>query len=138
MKKTLLILRGLPASGKSTFAKGLCERYPDLVRVCRDDLRNMRVPYWFPKQERLITSWEQNCARVALEHGYSVVLDATNLNNDFLDDMITYLKLNVSNTFEIKTKDFNTPLEECIRRDSLRENPVGEDVIRNMHKKYLK
>lgn len=33
-------------------------------------------------------------------------------------------------------KLFNTPVEECIRRDALRENPIGEKTIKEIHKKY--
>jgi predicted kinase len=33
--------------------------------------------------------------------------------------------------------DLDTPLEECIRRDALREKPVGEAVIRGMYERYL-
>ena len=36
----------------------------------------------------------------------------------------------------IEYKDFFTPLEVCIERDSKRENPIGEEVIRATHEKY--
>lgn len=73
----LLILKGLPASGKSTWAREHCEKNKDWVRVNRDDLRNMRGLYWLPKQEKLITKWEDACLISALESGYNVILDST-------------------------------------------------------------
>ena len=38
----LLVLQGIPASGKSTYARELVKNSGAWVRVNRDDLRNMR------------------------------------------------------------------------------------------------
>ena len=38
--------------------------------------------------------------------------------------------------YEIEFKDFFIPLEECIRRDAMRPNPIGEKVIRETWKRY--
>jgi hypothetical protein len=38
--------------------------------------------------------------------------------------------------YEIEFKDFFIPLEECIRRDAMRPNPIGEKVIRDTWRKY--
>ena len=40
--------------------------------------------------------------------------------------------------FTFEEKFFDTSVEECIKRDLDRKNPVGEAVIRSMYKKYLK
>lgn len=42
-------------------------------------------------------------------------------------------------TFEectIEYRDFFIPLEVCIERDSKRENPIGEEVIRKTYERY--
>ena len=39
---------------------------------------------------------------------------------------------------QFEEKFFDTDVEVCIKRDLGRKNPVGEAVIRSMHKKYLK
>ncbi len=133
----ILILRGLQASGKSTFAKEFVANNIDWVRVNRDDLRNMRGKYWIPEQERLITKWERDCVYAALCSGYNVILDATNLNSKFLKDFKQFFEKAVEGTI-IEEKFFEVPLEECIRRDSLRtEGKVGAEVIMNTYKKYL-
>lgn len=38
--------------------------------------------------------------------------------------------------FNLEYKDFFIPLEVCIERDSKRENPIGEEVIRKTYERY--
>ena len=139
----LLILQGLQGSGKSTFAKELCEKHPnEWVRVNRDDLRNMAGKYNVPKREDLITDWENMCIIETLKNKYNVIIDATNLNQARNEDRIKLIKKRLAKegyyfSFEVEYKQFDVPLEECIRRDALRPNPVGEQVIRNFHTKYF-
>ena len=74
----LLITRGLPASGKTTFARKL---QPQVVRVNRDDLRRML------HGQRLFTQWAegqvthaQRAAVEALLRAHAdVIVDDTNL-----------------------------------------------------------
>ena len=130
------ILKGLPASGKSTWAKYWCNRNKDWIRVNRDDLRNMRGEYWVPKQEKLITKWENSCIDIALSAGYNVILDATNLNDGRNKGREIELKEKFKD-IEIHYKTFDLPLDECIVRDLKRADSVGEKVIRGMYDTYL-
>ena len=41
IKQTILVLRGLPASGKSTYALEYVKLYPDYIRINRDKIREM-------------------------------------------------------------------------------------------------
>ena len=52
--RTILVLQGIPASGKSCFAKKWVEEYPEeRVRFNNDDIRNMLGKYWVPgKREK--------------------------------------------------------------------------------------
>lgn len=142
----LIICRGLPASGKSTFAKAWVLEDPEhRVRVNRDDIRRMLGPYWIPSREDLVTDLEKMSTIKALSRKYSVIIDATNFRSHWLD------AVNLAEMFPDKTwfglqvqvviKDFtDVSIETCIERDNLRskEEQVGEEVIRNMYNKYLK
>lgn len=130
------ILKGLPGSGKTTWAKNFCHENKDWIRVNRDDLRNMRGDYWIPKQEKLITEWENLSIIAALELGYNVVLDATNLNDDRTKHRINELKKDF-HELQHETIFFDVSLEECIKRDTKRENGVGEKVIKEMYERYF-
>lgn len=135
MEKGLIITQGLPASGKSTWAKEFVKANLSYVRVCRDDLRNMRGIYWLPEQEDMITEWEMNCVHDAIMAGKNVVVDATNFNRKAIDKFKTKAS-KFGMVFTIKA--FDTPLEECIKRDNERTvGKVGEKVIRDMYNKYL-
>ena len=136
----LIILKGLPGSGKSTWAKEYCKTDKNgisFVRVNRDDLRNMRGDYWIPNQENLITYWEDMCVTLSLQQGYGVVLDSTNLNDERTKKKIEKYKECVPDlTYEIKF--FDVPVEQCIKNDLKRFNSVGKDVILEMYEKHLK
>lgn len=50
------------------------------------------------------------------------------MNNAFKEGLDKYV---------VEIKDFtNVPLDVCLERDSKRENPIGEDVIRGIFNKY--
>lgn len=132
----VIFTQGLSGSGKSTWAKKFCKDNKDWVRVNRDDLRWMRGEYWVPKQEDLITAMEKQCVYLALTSGYNVIIDATNLNQKFFEDFKTYIRSFASDVI-IETKSFlDVPVEECIKRDASRPDPVGRKVIEDMAKRY--
>lgn len=132
----VIFTKGLPGSGKSTWSKKFCQKNTDYVRINRDELRHMRGKYWLPEQEQMITQWEYLSAVAALEHGYSVIVDATNLNPIHLSAFKEHL-LHWFEGLTIEEKFFDVPVEECCLRDSRRSEPVGVDVILRMYNKYL-
>lgn len=129
-------LKGLPGSGKSTWAKKFVEENKDWVIVNRDDLRNMRGLYWIPKQEDYITSLEIHAIQSALAHNLNVVVDATNLNTVSVEKLKSAARRIVSDV-EFETMTFDVTPEECIKRDLKRSNSVGSDVIWGMYEKYI-
>lgn len=132
----LIATRGLPASGKTTFARTL---QPSVVRVNRDDLRRML------HGERLFTQWAEAQVTTAqraqvealLRTRADVCVDDTNLRSRTLRD---WADLAARYGAEFEVHDFtDVPLEECLRRDAARpaEDRVGEAAIRRLHERYL-
>ena len=132
----LIATRGLPASGKTTFARRL---QPGVVRVNRDDLRRMM------HGERLFTQWAEGQVtkvqraqvEALLAARVSVCVDDTNLRSRTLRDWAE-LAQQYGAAFEVH--DFtDVPLEECLRRDAARPEAdrVGEAAIRRLHERYL-
>lgn len=129
----LLMLKGLPASGKTTYARELSD--DGWVRVNKDDLRAMlHNSKWSKNNEQQVLQLRDAIIENSFEAGKSVVVDDTNLASKHTDKLKQLAK-DFGATFE--TKFFDTPIDECIKRDLGRLNSVGEKVIRQMHKQFL-
>jgi predicted kinase len=134
MRKKLLILQGIPASGKSTWSRNFIKGKTDWFRVCRDDIRNMRGDYWIQEQERLIETMEDALVAYAMGQDLNVLVDATNLN----PKIISKWKTMASNfEYDIEFLMFYISLEEAIERDSKRDRQVGEEVIKRFYNQYI-
>lgn len=140
--KQLIICRGIPGSGKSTWAYSWVKESPTTrIRLNNDDIRRMFGPYWVPEREKLIHDTKYHTALSAMTLGYDIVVDNMNLNPKeikFWKDVVEGFNV-IQDGFKytIKFKDFfDVSLEECLDRDKRRENPVGEKAIRDIWKRY--
>lgn len=135
--KKVLILIGLPASGKSTYAKELLLENPGRwVRTNKDLLREMaHASYWSPKNERFIVKLRDEIILMALEAGKHVIIDDTNFGHH-----IEHIKELVKGKAKVEVNDsfLEVPVEECIRRDLERPRSVGKDVIMKMYNRYIR
>lgn len=135
----IILCRGIQGSGKSTWAKQWVLEDPEhRVRFNNDDIRNMLGKYWVPSREKIVTEIKKDFMINAMELGYDIVIDNMNLNSN----EVTYYKDLAASTsrlispYVVEFKDFFIPLEVCIERDSKRENPVGEEIIRATYERY--
>ncbi|MEJ2886927.1 AAA family ATPase [Actinomycetospora aeridis] len=139
---TLTLTRGLPASGKTTWARALvASRRPgSILRVNRDDLRRMMIDpaYSAPVDavERRISDVGWRLVRGALRDGVDVVVDATNLR---AGPARRWLALAEACGAGWHVEDVVTDLEECVRRDAARPDPqrVGEARLRDLAARFL-
>ena len=142
MNKKIILTRGIQGSGKSTWAKAWVAEDPEhRIRINNDDLRNMFGPYWVTSREDVVSHAKQTIVTYAMGKQYDIVVDNMNLNPkevQYWRNVVNYYNgyTKTGEHYEIEFKDFFTPLEECIRRDSARTNPIGEKVIRDTWKRY--
>ena len=132
----LIICRGIPASGKTFWAKQWVLEDPEhRVRINQDDIRLMLGKYWVSSREELVQHIQKEALIEALERGYDIVIDNTNLNKKVLD---FYRALVIDHgNHAIEYKDFfDTPLSVCIERDKNRDVQVSEKIIRNFYNNY--
>lgn len=134
---TLHITRGLPASGKTTWAKAWVAVNPAArARVNRDDYRAMMFDhpdYTWP-QESAVTEASRTAVKSLLAMGRDVVCDDMNLRPKYVREWARFARANGA---ELEVMEFPLSLEESIERDAVRANSVGADVIRKMGQKYL-
>lgn len=139
-ERKLIICRGIQGSGKSTWAKQWGHEDPEhRVRFNNDDVRNMLGDYWVPSREKLVTEAKANMITFALITGYDVVVDNMNLNpkeDTWIRTLCTNIEKDKGIHIDIEYKDFFIPVEECIRRDAMRPNPIGEKVIKDTWRRY--
>lgn len=149
MIKKLILTRGIQGSGKSTWAKAWIAEDPEhRIRVNNDDIRNMLGSYWIPEREILVSEIKKQTVLNAMRLNYDIVVDNMNLNPKevkYWEDIVkNYNELinttisgdSVKYEYEIEFKDFFIPVEECIRRDAMRPNPIGEKVIKETWNRY--
>ena len=131
------MLVGLPASGKSTYAKSIVAKDPsNWVRVNNDDLRAMmNGSVWSQDYEKMITDARNYLIRDALKRGKNVIIDNLNLNRRHFDEVCKIAK-SVNTDVQVFEKAFYIELEEAVARDSKREGKaqVGEVVIKKWWK----
>ena len=128
------MLSGLPASGKSTRAKEICEKSGNTYRLNRDLLRKMlHNDKWSGKNEGVTIRIETEMAISLLKSGKNVVIDDTNLS-DYHKALWRRVAEDTHSSFE--HIEIDTPWIECVLRDEQRLDSVGKHVIKNMALRY--
>jgi predicted kinase len=136
-KNKIILILGLPGSGKSYWAKQYQAEHPDTVRVNKDELRAMMHNSVFSKgRENAVLAVRDFIVEQALQSGKDVLVDDTNLYHKHLTKM---QEIAAKHNAVVEIKDFtHVPLDQCISQDLKRLNSVGEKVIRQMYNQYLK
>lgn len=121
---TMYILRGLPASGKSTWRKE-----SKLPYVNKDEIRKT-----FPQlSERNVHALMLENLRTLCNDQKDVVIDNTNFNTSAVNQ---YKSIAQEFGYDVRIKIFDAPVRECMYRDNLRkfngESYVGSSVIWRM------
>jgi len=126
----LIICRGLPASGKSTWAKAeVAKLAPKPAIVVNRDTLRLQNP---GRGEGFIRTLRDDLIEEHLMLGYIVISDDTNLIHSTFNGLVELAKRCVA-SFQVK--DFtDVSVEECIKRDAARPASVGAAVIRRFAK----
>ena len=133
----VILMKGLPGSGKSTRALDLLGRHPERYkRINRDSLREMQDGGKHSRgREKMIRRTELRLACFFLEEGYSVIVDDCNLSPSA---QAMWRGLAEKQQIALEIIDLtDAPIETCIERDLARSRSVGERVIRQMHRQFI-
>lgn len=140
--KTVYILKGLPASGKSTWSKKTIAENPNAYkRINKDDLRAMLDNnHWSKGNEKYVVRVRDLLILEALKDGKHVISDDTNLHPKHevrIRELVKKYSKDTGEQVKVEVKFFEVSVEECIKRDLGRQRSVGERVIRSMHKAFI-
>lgn len=141
MQLTAYITVGLPASGKSTWAREHAAQNPDTVIVNNDTIRaeymdRAKITKWTPQVEEYVRTQRELAISTAKFKHQNVVVDNTHMNLKTRRQTVEFCQ-NLG--FEVELVDFqHVSVEECVQRDAQREGraQVGEKVIRDMYRKF--
>jgi predicted kinase len=131
---TITLCRGLPASGKSTWAKQQVEESNgQIVRVNMDDIRAMVGLPYSKDAEAIALDIQDKAILAAVKAGKDVIVDNTHIEKN----MPKRIKRLFDGEVLFKVQDFShITTEDCITNDWSRaidgERSVGETVIRKM------
>jgi predicted kinase len=136
----LIITRGLPGSGKTTYARNwVAADREHRARVNRDDIRSMLDEGEFVKgiTEPRILAARDALILGLLGRGLDVICDDTNLPQRTARDLAR-LAIRARAGFSVVDLT-DVPWAECITRDAARSDkkPVGGAVIKDMHERFL-
>ena len=137
MSQFLAIIRGAPASGKTTIAKEFRNYKERIVWLKVDNFKDFFTEEASLKEQKYV----DECALVSLEYllksGFSVVMEKI-----FFDTFIIPKAVNVAKKYNVKTKVFQIkcPLNILLDRDKSRpgikegcRKPLGDELIKKLH-----
>jgi predicted kinase len=124
----LIMLIGLPGSGKSTYAKQYLDDHIENTVWCSSDgiRKELYGDENIQGNPQTVFEHLHNKVGMYLHRGYNVIYDATNVTRKNRRGVIN--KFN--NIADIEAHIVWAPFEECVARDNERVKKVGEDVIR--------
>ena len=133
--KELIMLIGLPGSGKSTWAKKYKEENENVIIVSSDAIRE-ELGLENTKEDNKICFDEVEKRTIkGMKNGFKVIVDATNLN---YKKRMEFLKRVCPRGEEILSTAvvIATSYKTCLKRNSERDRVVPEDVIKRMRENF--
>lgn len=133
MTNRIIVMCGLPGSGKSTYLSKIRHQAQTVV-ICPDDYREaLTGRKFFAPAEEAVWSAVKVTVRVLAKNGYNVYIDATNTS---VGQRAQWIKIAQELYVLAKCIVFKTSIEECKERNSKREFPVPDDIIDRMYAKF--
>lgn len=132
-RPSLILLVGIPGSGKTTYAEKYIQEHNNAIHLSSDKIR---AELWGNEatqgDNNEVFSLMQSRAIDALNNGQSVVYDATNITRKDR----SYIIALCPKFAKIECHIIWASIETCIERDANRKRTVGKKVIDRMLKRF--
>lgn len=131
----ILILVGVPGSGKSTFAKYFLRTEENWMRLCRDDFRMMQFSQsnLSRYEEDRVTEMIDASIELLLRKRTNVLIDATNCKAEYMNHYISKFNHLADISFKVFDIDAATVAQRCEKR----YNETGKFIPEKNQKRYL-
>jgi len=131
----IILLVGVPGSGKSTWAKKYVEDSENhTIRVNNDELREMMNTVLYDwRNESLIADVVRDTVVNGLLRGWNVIIDNMNISKKHYN---YWKKFADSQGYEVEVRIFDPGLDICIERDKLRSRTIGEERIKEIYAQF--
>lgn len=116
MKKTMILMMGFPASGKSTYAEEIIDKNPNIFTLINGDApeNNTKV-----KMKKNILK--------AVNDNQNIIIDATNVSIEKRDEHLHLVKSNIN--YQTVIIYIMTPMDASMKRNEFRAQQTGEKAI---------
>ncbi|MCP2330743.1 AAA family ATPase [Actinoalloteichus caeruleus] len=138
MSQVIIATRGLPGSGKTTWAEWvalqLATHGASVLSISRDEVR-AALGVTHGEAEARVTRIQHSRIREALDFGMEVIIVHDTLLTERAERALRRLA-DAGGARLLISSFLHVPLATCIARDALRAAPVGADVIRRMWRSW--
>jgi predicted kinase len=134
----LIMLVGIPGSGKSTWASQFQTVHPDYCLVSTDQIRAKLYGdeavqgNWYQVWQQVRTQWQIGIDSIRQGTRAGVIYDATNARRRYRRQAIASARMLGFDTLTLVW--FDVPLEVCLKRNQQRSRRVPPQVIVKMHR----
>jgi predicted kinase len=130
--QTVIILRGAPGCGKTTWASKYCDKHNTFITLSIDALKDAYKQYESDIVDKYFKKLEFLLLRQALDNDLDVIIDDENFSTAriemFIEIVNKYIKAKAEKGQYVEVncyiKDFKTPLHICLLRNSMKEVPL--------------
>lgn len=131
----LFVNCGIPASGKTTMAERIEEQGVKIIS--RDDVRNLFGDY-SPSKEWYVMKIIEHTVKCHMINGMRVLVDANHASVAQRAQVLQWAKDMRMHGLMVATVilAYDCNLERCILRDKVRNDGVGEEVVRKQFEYY--
>lgn len=139
-KRNLILLTGVPGSGKSTWVNSMFHLFKKPIIISRDEIRFSMVAEneeYFSKEKEVFKAFYKSIQEALDSPDFNnVFVDATHLSEASRNKVLD--KLNLDNVTNLCVINFAPYLSTCLERNRQREGRacVPEDVITDMWMHY--
>ena len=141
---TLILMQGLPGSGKSEWVKRFLKKHENenWVVINKDSIRGMLNPLKWNSTIELVTKTSKiSMILHAASQKCNIIIDETHLTKESLENYKTHIFPDwFRNSYNFKVIRVDTPFEICKQRNALREprRRVPDARMQQMYETYEK